>query len=775
VFIGTDLSLSSVATQGFAGGTRWEIDATGAAIRDAINDITRYGYSAHNLALQSEDFTAASWVKAAGATAPSAGTVVFDAQANSRVEHSIGYPGSTGLVAGQTGTASIELRADAPTQARVAATGAASYTTVSVTTDWQRFSVTRTAAGAENAYIIVSNVGGAAGTVYARRAQWSYGPAALTYVPTTSAAVGPSTPGWTLPGAGGARLNAAARSSAAMQVKVDGGYEYAAHNLLTYSEQFDNAAWNKSRSTVTADQVVAPNGTLTADKLIATAVGGTHRIYHSVSKAATALTYTMSVYAKIADPGVYSTVRLQLANGVEGASTRCDFDLNAVTVGAPVDNSFTGSNPTITAVGSGWYRLTFTAVTDTDTSVNSFVFTGDGTAGDGTAGVLIWGAQLNFGSTATAYIPTTTAAVYAPAVDWLAALSVYGLRSEPAATNLLRQSANLANVLWTGSTASAVTGISAPDGTTAAVTLTGTAANAPHAVYGTGFDLTNGTVYTLSVYAKQGAERYLSIRGESGAGNAYPWATFDLQAGTVGACNGVSTSTAAIRAEGTWFRCSLTWTQVGTMTSVGNAVFALSDVSTAPIGAEALGNAYAASGKTVLLWCPQLETGTVATSPILTYAASATRAADVPVAGVSDWYDTTTGTVAIDAVTAVASLSVGRVLLGQHGSTTRGVIVPAGTSSIRHWSSVPDYSELSSGQTIAANVLFRVAHSYDAAGRSIAAKGAAAASSAVAVGTVNAFALGAAGNGTEQFGGHIIRFRTTKRRLPNGVLQGLAA
>ena len=47
------------------------------------------------------------------------------------------------------------------------------------------------------------------------------------------------------------------------------------YNLLTFSEQFDNAAWTKSSVTVTANTDTAPNGTLTADTLAATGANGT--------------------------------------------------------------------------------------------------------------------------------------------------------------------------------------------------------------------------------------------------------------------------------------------------------------------------------------------------------------------------------------------------------------------------------------------------------------------------------------------------------------------
>ncbi|WP_156920677.1 phage head spike fiber domain-containing protein [Fundidesulfovibrio putealis] len=39
-------------------------------------------------------------------------------------------------------------------------------------------------------------------------------------------------------------------------------------NLLYPSEDFSNAAWTKTRATITANAAVAPDGTMTADKLV---------------------------------------------------------------------------------------------------------------------------------------------------------------------------------------------------------------------------------------------------------------------------------------------------------------------------------------------------------------------------------------------------------------------------------------------------------------------------------------------------------------------------
>lgn len=66
-------------------------------------------------------------------------------------------------------------------------------------------------------------------------------------------------------------------------------------NLLTKTEEFNDAAWTKSNATVTANSAVAPNGTTTADTLTATA-----NLAHTLQAftAVVGVSYTPSVYIK---------------------------------------------------------------------------------------------------------------------------------------------------------------------------------------------------------------------------------------------------------------------------------------------------------------------------------------------------------------------------------------------------------------------------------------------------------------------------------------------
>ena len=47
-------------------------------------------------------------------------------------------------------------------------------------------------------------------------------------------------------------------------------------NLLRYSEEFNNAPWRKYNTTVSSNTATAPDGTSTADKLIASATTASH-------------------------------------------------------------------------------------------------------------------------------------------------------------------------------------------------------------------------------------------------------------------------------------------------------------------------------------------------------------------------------------------------------------------------------------------------------------------------------------------------------------------
>ena len=171
-------------------------------------------------------------------------------------------------------------------------------------------------------------------------------------------------------------------------------------NLLTYTEQLDNAIWAKSNVTVTANATTAPDGTTTAEKITASATTGTHTCGQNL-QVTTATTYTGSVYVKA---GEYNFAAILLLTTFAANQVLiCDLSLGTITstVGSPLATS-------ITAVGDGWYRISITQTTNAaGTATIQVRPSNSGTntsfTGDGTSGVYAWGAQLELGSTATAY------------------------------------------------------------------------------------------------------------------------------------------------------------------------------------------------------------------------------------------------------------------------------------------------------------------------------------------------------------------------------------
>ena len=160
-------------------------------------------------------------------------------------------------------------------------------------------------------------------------------------------------------------------------------------NEFTYSEEFNQSVWFKSNSTITTNQIIAPDGTLTADLLTSTASGG--GVYKFGAWSTTEK--TISIFVKKNSSNI-----AEIFNA-SSPSNRVLFDLNNGTI-TTQGGTMTGK---IEDFANGWYRL---SATHTATSGQTF-----GLKPSPNLSVFVWGGQSESAAYSTNYIKTTSGIV----------------------------------------------------------------------------------------------------------------------------------------------------------------------------------------------------------------------------------------------------------------------------------------------------------------------------------------------------------------------------
>lgn len=193
------------------------------------------------------------------------------------------------------------------------------------------------------------------------------------------------------------------RDSGATYVDRYGVVQYSPNrfgtNLALWSEDFTDAVWSMVDSSVTANANLAPDGNLTADKLVEGLGASTHSTTQNITVSNGAIT-TQSIRVKAAERkwilileiNSNSGYYIDVENGVIGGS-----------LGSPLAVS-------VSPEGGGWYKVTLTAqIPATAARFRVYLATGDGGdvyTGDGVSGLYLWGAQFEENSKSGSYVRT---------------------------------------------------------------------------------------------------------------------------------------------------------------------------------------------------------------------------------------------------------------------------------------------------------------------------------------------------------------------------------
>jgi hypothetical protein len=395
------------------------------------------------------------------------------------------------------------------------------------------------------------------------------------------------------------------------------------HNLCLQSEDFGtDAGWAWTRSTVTENQTIAPDGSLTADYLeqepgntSAGAVGRTVTISGSG-------TYTWAVFAKAAEK---THVRVQLTG-----SNYAYFDVESGTAGAAV-----GCTTSITDYGNGWHLCAISAALSSNPFALVYGADSESLLVVGSGGIYFWGAHLyrsdlggmvNNPDRGDSYVPTSSAALYLPrrghhVYDGSSWVNEGILHESEARTNLLTYSEDFTDAAWFGlNTATLAIDATGPDGETSAVTLADSGATGSGSVSLTEtVTVATSTAYTFSVFAKADQLSWVALQARNFTTPSNGQAFFNLSDGTVGTTDTGYTASVQDFGNG-WYRCSITFTTDASDTSGALDIRAATADTNAACDLDGTSS--------ILVYGAQFEAGPTPSSYIPTVGSTVERAAE---------------------------------------------------------------------------------------------------------------------------------------------------
>jgi|TARA_R110000744_G_scaffold376633_1_gene491006 hypothetical protein len=181
-------------------------------------------------------------------------------------------------------------------------------------------------------------------------------------------------------------------------------------NLQIRSSEFDNIIWSKTGVTVTANNIISPNGYLSADKIFRGS-NAVNYINAVLTKSASQLEYTSSIFVKQGE-GDYFALRFQ-GNYSDRIDIRFQFSTKSIIYSNAASSNAILRSTSVKEYNNGWFRISASYLSDTRNLLGNY-FSPRNTSGDIdssdtglSASVFLWGAMIQQNTFLTSYIETT--------------------------------------------------------------------------------------------------------------------------------------------------------------------------------------------------------------------------------------------------------------------------------------------------------------------------------------------------------------------------------
>jgi hypothetical protein len=347
-----------------------------------------------------------------------------------------------------------------------------------------------------------------------------------------------------------------------------------------------------------------------------------------------------------------------------------------------------------------------------------------------------------------------------------------GLLVEPGATNLALRSQEFNDAYWTKETATiSANAETAPDGATTADKLIGNDLSTSSSVLRS-VTVTASQAYTWSAYIKAGGATWarLTATGDVTASRIF----INLSTGALGTVSGVFLNASVLALPNGWYRVS------GSVTPTGTGL----NLRISNANSDNTDNFTGNGVDGIFIWQAQLETGSVATSPIVTAGSTVARVADVvTLTGASSLIGQTEGTIVAEVQISSLLGSVGRTFLDLNAGSNNNRLFLGFTglasNTIRGLVSANNAPVGDQRFVVSASGILKTAFAYKSSDSVLYVNGVAGSSTANSAisftETLAEVRIGDSFGGLAQLNGHIRSISVFPTRLANATLQAITA